>query len=143
MLVCMVRLIAACAALGILAACSGGSSNPCPNGKVGITAVPPPQLVSPASGATGVTASNLAVVISYDPPNGSLYVVAADGSIVPGAPLTPVPSPAGGFQSALPALAAHTTYTVHVAAVYPPPNPCVLGAYAGPTDFPIGTFTTQ
>ncbi len=142
-------------ALCAFAGCSGGlfnsgsGGNPCPSGPVAVTAVAPPALIAPADGATGVPANGASVEITYDPPSGALAVIAPDGTAVNGAPLVPAQGssgttpPPGAVTSALPPLAAHTTYTVRVAAIYPPANPCVAGAYAGATTFTLGTFTTQ
>ena len=140
------RLAAALVACSALAACSGAGTQCLP---IPIAAVAPPSLIAPARGATGVPTSGTSVVISYDPPSGALHLVAQDtGTIVLGGPFTPAtgmvtPVP-GAVASALPPLAPHTTYTVFVDAVIPPPPPstCPIGQ-SGPVSYNVGTFTTQ
>jgi hypothetical protein len=103
-------------------------------------------MLSPAPGSTGVPTSGVSVTISYDPPNGALRLVAqGTGAVVAGGPFTPAPTTGNAIAvaSALPALAAHTTYDVFVDADYGPPSPCVLGARSGPMSFSEGTLTTQ
>jgi hypothetical protein len=101
-------------------------------------------MLAPAPGATGVPTNGTSVEVSYDPPSGSLRVVASDGTSLAGGPLTPAPSPApaGAVVSALPPLAPHTTYTAFVDANYGPAGPCPVGR-TGPQTFNLGSFTTQ
>ena len=126
----------------------------CTNGSTQCQAIPfvipaPPAMLVPAPGTTGVPDGGTNVEVSYDPPSGSLRVVAADGTTVQGGPFSPAPSapfasppPSGAVVSSLPALAAHTTYTVFVDANYGSPGPCPVGL-TGPQTFGLGTFTTQ
>ncbi|HEV3086861.1 MAG TPA: hypothetical protein VGX96_06505 [Candidatus Elarobacter sp.] len=105
-------------------------------------------MLAPAPGSTGVPTSGTSVEISYDPPSGSLRLVAqGSNAVVVGGPFTPATGTVtvvpGAVVSALPTLAPHTTYNVFVDAVYPPADPCFRGAYNGPTTFNPGTFTTQ
>ncbi|HEX3551075.1 MAG TPA: hypothetical protein VHT53_11900 [Candidatus Elarobacter sp.] len=136
------RLLAV-AVIAIAAGCSSAGGQ-CPGNPVAVTTAAPPQLVSPANGATGVPASGVEVEISYAPPQASLAVVAPDGTQVQGMPLAPgqggITPPGETF--ALPPLAAHTTYTVRVTAIYAPAGPCPFG-YVGTKVFTLGTFTTQ
>jgi hypothetical protein len=129
------------AALVLTGGCTGGGSLQCQAIPVAILA--PPLMVAPAPGATGVPTTGTSVEISYNPPSGSLRVVAGDGTTIAGGPLTPAPSPPpAGVVSALPPLAPHTTYTVFVDANYGPAGPCPVGR-TGPQSFNLGTFTTQ
>ena len=139
------RFLAAFLACSLLAAC-GGAGHQCAS-FIAIAAVPPPMLISPANGSTGVPVTGASVEVSYDPPSGALHLVAqGTGAVVLGGPFTPatgnVTTVPGAVVSALPTLAAHTTYTVFVDAVLPPPPPCSNGN-GGPASYSLGTFTTQ
>jgi len=123
-----------------LAACAAPSSG-CPANPIAVTVPAPPKMVSPASGATGVPPSGTTLTISYDPPAGAVRLVAADGTTLAGGPIQPQGAPGGGATSALPTLAAHTTYTVFVDANYGSPA-CPVGL-TGAQSYNIGTFTTQ
>lgn len=127
---------------------NGTTADPCPNGRIAVAAPASPGMLFPAPGSTGLPTTGQNVTISYDPPNGSLRLVAqGSGAVVNGGPFSPAVSPPPGSPaavvSALPALAAHTTYTVFVDAVYPPASPCVIGGFAGAMSFNEGTLTTQ
>ncbi len=123
---------------------SGGSLAPCEAFPQVVTA--PPALLSPQSGATGVQTSGLSVAISYNPAgNATLRLVDGTGNTLTGSAFGPVvsPTPPGNTAAATaPPLAAHTTYTVFVDAVYPPAARCTADARSGPTSFQVGSFTT-
>jgi len=113
------------------AACAASTPST-PDNPRGVCAVAaPPQMISPANGATGVPDGNFSLVVtatSYSAP----LLVAASGAKVQGGPWVAGPS-AGQDSSYIPALAAATTYTIEASA----PDPCNrLGVT-------IGTFTTQ
>jgi hypothetical protein len=139
----MLRIAVALLACSALAACSGaGNTTPC--GPIAVTAVPPPSLIAPARGSTGVPTTVGDVAISYNPPSGALHLVAQDtGAVIFGGPLVGATGSVnlgpGAVVSAVPTLAPHTTYTVFVDAVIPQ-VPCFGG---GPTTYNLGTFTTQ
>jgi hypothetical protein len=130
-----------------LAGCggSGGTSLP-PCGAFPQIVTAPPMLLSPQPGATGVQTSGLSVAISYNPANdGTLRLVDAAGNTLTGSAFGPVvtPIPPGNTAAATaPPLAARTTYTVFVDAVYPPAARCTADARSGPTSFQVGSFTS-
>ncbi len=131
-----------------LAGCGGsggGATGPCQAVPQVVTA--PPVLLSPQPGAAGVQTSGLSVAISYNPANdGTLRLVDAAGNTLAGSAFGPVvtPIPPGNTAAAsAPQLAAHTTYTVFVDAVYPPAERCTADARSGPTSFQLGSFTTS
>jgi hypothetical protein len=108
----------------------------------------PPTMLAPQPGATGVTATGLSVTISLNPAgNGTLRLVDGIGTTVLGSAFGPPPAgstqPAGSAVATLPNLAAHTSYTVFVDAVYPAANPCFSDTRSGPTTFQLGSFTTS
>ncbi len=128
-----------------LTGCGSGSSSMPLCGAEPLALQAPPTLVTPPAGATGVQTNGLDVGISYDPAgDGTLRLVAADGSTVTGGPFgEPVsPNPPSEVLSALPPLAARTAYTVFVDAVYPPAGRCPPPGPSGPTTFDLGAFTT-
>lgn len=109
--------------------------------------VPQLVMISPAPGTTGLPVSGVTVQISYDPPQGSLRLAArGSGAVVIGGPLTLVPAPGNAppgariVVSALPTLAAGTTYDVFVDAVYT--VQCMPGV-TGVTTYPLGSLATQ
>ena len=134
-------------ALG-LAGCGSGNGSTAPCMPVPQVVPAPPTLLSPAPGATGVSPSGLTVTISYDPAgNGTLRLVDGSGATLTGGAFAPAPTgsgqPAGSAVASAPPLAARTTYTVFVDAVYPPANPCIQDARSGATSFQLGSFTTS
>jgi len=136
-----------------LAACGGGRGSatqapvPCPLA-AGAYAIPaPPDLLYPMPGATGVPDGNFTLVVGYSTTPPALQLVTGSGGIPAfssnawGPPPSPMPSPAATPRSssemlyglAVPALAAHTTYTAQVTFGSPP---CQSTESAG-------SFTTQ
>lgn len=153
-------LIAVCA----LAACAPHAAG-CPP-VLAAASVPiagNPALISPSNGASGVPTSGVRVELSFVLPSTGLHVTPqGTGASLAGGPFTPAPDagstasiPVTAVVSALPPLAAHTTYTIFLEP--PPPNAplivtCQWGvansirratADAVVTAISIGSFTTQ
>jgi hypothetical protein len=126
----------------ILAACGGGAESttrpvPCP-----LFAIPaPPQLVSPAPGATSVPDGNFSIQVSF--PNGNLAsewsapkLVAGNASVNAGPyVIAATTGPAYEYTSAVGALSSATAYSVQVV------NPPAGGACS--TTATLGSFATQ
>jgi hypothetical protein len=136
----------------ILAACGGGngstSPSPVPCPLAAAQAIPaPPDLLYPMPNATGVPNGNFTLVAGYGtftPPPAQI-VPANGGTTIAGGPWGPAPSPLPSpaatprsssetlYGSAIPALAAQTTYNVDVTFGTPPCQ----------TTETAGSFTTQ
>jgi hypothetical protein len=117
------RIVAALAVFALAAGCAPKTSQQCAPSGAG-TAVPLIML-SPAPGTTGLPTSGVIVEFSYAPTQGSLRLVArGTGTVVLGGPFMPATAqgnatpPPGAVVSALPTLAAATTYDVFVDFVF-------------------------
>jgi hypothetical protein len=130
-------------ALLALAGCGGGGSS-C-SSVIAVSQVPPPTMLSPAAGTIGLP-STVTVEINYEPPSATLRAVAqGTGATVDGTAFTAAPagtSPTSAVVSTLFGLAAHTTYTVYVDAVYPS-DPCPRGGVMGAVTYNLGNLSTQ
>jgi len=127
-------------ALATLIGC-GGAGSTC-SSIIAVSQVPAPVMLSPAPGATGLP-SSVSVELNYAPPSGSLRAVAqGTGATVNGTAFTAAPPPTSAVVSTLSALAAHTTYTVYVDAVYPR-EACEMGETTGPVTYNLGNISTQ
>lgn len=135
-----------------IVACGGGTPNAgstpvCPL-FAGSNALPaPPELLYPMPNATGVPDGNFTLVVGYSTTPPTMQLVTAAGGIPAlssnawGPPPSPMPSPAATPRAssdtlhglAVPALAAHTTYSAQVTFGSPP---CQSTETAG-------SFTTQ
>lgn len=118
--------------VAIIAACSGAggaapTSRPCP-----AFVRAPPQLVSPAAGATAVPATVGTVVLKRTASGESLRLVPASGAAV--GPIALAPDTAGDATASIPALSAATVYSVTIDGI---PGGC------GTVSSTIGAFTTQ
>jgi hypothetical protein len=144
-------LLVAGAALALSACGGAGSTAPAARVVCSVPALIAPVLVVPALNATGVPTTLGTIVIGQAAPNISLRLVDANGSFVAGGAFTAAPAPpqpAFGppyYQAVIPALAPHTTYTVHVLQgglpVQSAAAPC--GFPGGVYDATAGSFTTQ
>jgi hypothetical protein len=127
--------LALAAAVLALAGCAKAASPPsCES----VTPPPAPILVSPAPGSTGVSVTIGSLTIqNFSNPDTAFLQPGSPGSIIP------LGTPATGSSIAVPALAAHTTYSVVVST--PSFNPCDIGESAAhlPQTFQLGSFTTQ
>ncbi len=131
----LLRVVCAMVALTFTACAGSGASGPAP-GHVcpAIVGLRSATLVQPANGAAGVSIAIGSVVATSDTGLAGAQVVLApasgvafDGGIFTVASTTTV-------SAAVPALAAHTTYTVTGSSI---------GECPGTTEWTIGSFTTQ
>jgi hypothetical protein len=137
---------AAAAAVIVLSACTGNGSTGCvaTPGVFNGPNIPIATLVSPVSGATGVSTGPLDVTISGATSAISLYLKDANGNATFATNFRQASPPSDDVRvGTFAQLASLTTYSVYVGGASPSYNPCGPNPALSQVPFAIGSFTTR